>query len=131
MRAARIGKASVLGIASRLLTKAFEPSASDPDAEDNFVVECRGKFAKASANYPPMICNTFQRAVTYPRVFAAPAFGSHVPGAALRGEVAVDEEHCEHDSLPDMPLWCALVTRTVKCPRELRLGSSRAHRCRP
>ena len=37
-----------------------------------------------------------------------------VSGAALRGEVAVDDEHREHDTLPTMPLWCLLATRLVK-----------------
>lgn len=74
-------------------------------------MRCRGRFARASANYPPQLEELVWDALNG----RVGRHGHACAAAAVRATGAPSEHHHrEHDSFPSRPLWCALVTRIVR-----------------
>ena len=95
------------------LAEAFAPYAIDANAAGKEFTECRGRLATKSANYTPMMCQTFWQAFCQPRPLPTTS-----AAANCRGGLSPEEGHREHDSLASTPMWCSLVTRVVK-PKSL------------
>ena len=93
------------------ITQAMSRYSVDPDAGSNSFIQCRGKFAKESSQYPRLMAETFWNARfasserRCARALAAPTLSS---------PTRRDEGHRQHDSaLTSRPFW-SMFTRVVQ-----------------
>ena len=99
------------------INAALTPKTVDDEAANKHFVECRGRFAKGSANYPKEFAKLVWAGRCPPGLAAAavPAPVAPEPQAPSTPAASCTQAgHRERDMLPRKPLWCSLVTRVVK-----------------
>ena len=91
------------------LQRRLEPYAQIPEFPVDAFVECRGKFARLSANYTPLLASIVWAATMPHRVPSLVALFK-------QGGISMAST-----SQPCLPLWCSMITRSIS------LKSDEAH----